>query len=84
MADRSGELHSQLYLLRVWTAPGEDGRPGWRGKLQPVRGDRSYCFANGHELCALLAALLPAPGAPPGDDAAPPGAPAAGPLGPAT
>lgn len=74
--DRSGELQSQLYLLRIWIAPDPEGGAAWRGKLQPVPGEGSYCFAGSPELLALLRTLLAAPGAPPdgaGDGGASPG-----------
>ena len=60
MEDQPHEAQSRLYLLRVWTAPGPDGAVGYRGKLQSVLGEDSYCFAGEAELLALLASLFPA------------------------
>lgn len=59
MEDQSHEAQSRLYLLRVWIAPGPDGAVGYRGKLQSVLGEGSYCFAGEAELLALLASLFP-------------------------
>ena len=59
MEDQSHEAQSRLYLLRVWTAPGPDGAAGYRGKLQSVLGEGSYCFAGEAEFLALLESLFP-------------------------
>ena len=58
MEDQPGEVRSELYLLRVWVAPGPGNATGYRGKLQPVLGDDSYCFSGAAELLALLASVL--------------------------
>lgn len=44
----------RVYLLRLWQAEGEDGRPVWRAALEDVRTDERHGFADLAQLCAFL------------------------------
>ena len=46
----------RAYLLRLWQAQGDDGRPIWRAALEDVRGGERRGFADLAGLCAFLEA----------------------------
>jgi hypothetical protein len=47
----------RVYLLRLWQADGEDGRPLWRASLQDARTGERHESANLARLCTFLEAL---------------------------
>jgi hypothetical protein len=47
----------RAYLLRLWQADGEDGRPVWRAALEDARGGERHGFADLAHLYAFLEAL---------------------------
>jgi hypothetical protein len=47
----------RAYLLRLWQAEGDDGRPVWRAALEDARSGERHGFANLARLCAFLEAL---------------------------
>ena len=46
----------RVYLLRLWLAEGEDGRPVWRAALEDARTGERHGFADLARLCAFLEA----------------------------
>ncbi len=44
----------RAYLLRLWQADGEDGRPVWRAALEDARTGERHGFADLARLCAFL------------------------------
>lgn len=47
----------RVYLLRLWLAEGEDGRPAWRAALEDARTGERHGFADLARLCAFLEAI---------------------------
>jgi hypothetical protein len=48
----------RVYLLRLWLAESEDGRPVWRAALEDARTGERHCFADLARLCAFLEAQM--------------------------
>ena len=46
----------RAYLLRLWLAEGDDGRPVWRAALEDARSGERRGFADLVRLCAFLEA----------------------------
>jgi len=46
----------RVYLLRLWLAESEDGRPVWRAALEDARTGERHGFADLARLCAFLEA----------------------------
>lgn len=44
----------RAYLLRLWQADGEDGRPVWRAALEDARTGERHGFADLARLCTFL------------------------------
>ena len=44
----------RAYLLRLWQADGDDGRPVWRAALEDARIGERRGFADLARLCAFL------------------------------
>ena len=44
----------RAYLLRLWQAQGDDGRPIWRAALEDAPSGERRGFADLAELCAFL------------------------------
>ena len=44
----------RVYLLRLWQAQGDDGRPVWRAALEDARTNERHGFADLARLCAFL------------------------------
>jgi hypothetical protein len=44
----------RAYLLRLWQAKGDDGRPVWRAALEDARTGERHGFADRTWLCACL------------------------------
>jgi hypothetical protein len=61
----------RVYLLRLWQAEGEDGRPVWRAALEDARTGERRGFAD---LARLFAFLEEQVGTRSGHDAHPPAA----------
>jgi hypothetical protein len=47
----------RVYLLRLWLAEGEGGRPVWRAALEDARTGERRGFADLARLCAFLEAI---------------------------
>ena len=44
----------RAYILRLWLAEGDDGRPVWRAALEDARTTERHGFADLARLCAFL------------------------------
>jgi hypothetical protein len=44
----------RAYILRLWLAEGDDGRPVWRAALEDARTNERHGFADLARLCAFL------------------------------
>ena len=44
----------RAYLLRLWQAEGDDGRPVWRAALEDARTSERHGFADLARLCVFL------------------------------
>jgi hypothetical protein len=51
---------SQLFLIRVWPAKGNDGEVEWNGKLQHVVSGEAHTFQGCPQLIEILLATLSA------------------------
>ena len=52
----SEQRRYRAYLLRLWQADGDDGRPVWRAALEDARTCERHGFADLSRLCAFLEA----------------------------
>jgi hypothetical protein len=50
------EQRYRAYLLRLWQADGDDGRPAWRAALEDARTGERRGFADLARLCVFLEA----------------------------
>jgi hypothetical protein len=44
----------RAYILRLWLAEGDDGRPVWRAALEDARSGERHGFAILAQLCVFL------------------------------
>ncbi|MEZ4643628.1 MAG: hypothetical protein R3E31_13000 [Chloroflexota bacterium] len=56
--DDPQQSNSQLFTVRVWVEPGENGRNEWRGKLRHVPSDEIRHFRGWAALIPLMLDIL--------------------------
>ena len=65
----TGQQHSQLFTVRLWTEELGDGRREWRGQVRHVTSGETRYFREWPTLIAWLVAMLPDPESHPGVNA---------------
>ncbi len=61
MADRTPNLSSYLFMVRIWSESVEEGRDEWRGQVQYVSSEdgQTHYFRDWPALVAWLQKMLP-------------------------
>jgi hypothetical protein len=61
MPSRAREVHSNLFMVRVWPEEVDEGRVEWRGKVQHVASGETRYFRDWESMLAFLRGDAPDP-----------------------
>ena len=53
------DLPSQVFLVRLWVEPQDDGQTAWHGKVQHLTSSEAHRFGDWASLVAVLQLMLP-------------------------